>query len=762
MGKDMDIDATIGNDVTMKGGALAGLGRIDQYELLRELGGGGFGCVFLAKDTVAGIEVAVKGLPPEVKHNKEELENIRENFALVSRLHHPNIAAALVLHPAKEVSYANRDVMEKLRVFEGDTLMVMEYAPGSTLSSWRKQFPGKRVPAEIAIDIVRQVASALDYAHERKIVHRDIKPANVMIEQVGAGKYDVRVLDFGLAAEIRSSMGRVSREIRDMSGTRPYMAPEQWGGEKQGPATDQYALAVMFCELVSGEVPYQSAFESGDSVVMMANVIHQPIKLPEAVPDDFRKTLARALAKKPEKRFPSCMDFVDALGGRRFPWMPVVLTVLAVVICAVVGWCWYAWTKDEGLRMKNEALAAERARQADELQRKAEATRIAAEKAAVERKRVADEEAAEESRLAKIAERKAKDEEEKARKAKEEAERREAEKTRKSEEDAAAVVKREMMRREAEAAKLAEEQRRKTDELRKAADARKAEELKKAAAASTAAAKADMERQRQMARLRERGSEFVPNPPAVAAGTERSVALPNGGRMDFVWCPPGRFLMGSPETEDKRNVDEKPHLVTLTKGFWIGKTEVTRAQWKSVMGDAGFVFSSLWGGDGEFPIDTVSWRQCKEFCDKAGNGFRLPTEAEWEYACRAGTATPFDFGVSLNGSKANCSGGAEPYGILVSGPNSFGSKRVASYQRNPWGIYDMHGNLFEWCADYYAEYPDGDTTDPKGPERGDVRVVRGGCWNYAPKMCRSAFRSRKDPVSADTHTGFRVCCDRLP
>ena len=335
----MDIDSTIGNEVTMTGGNPAGLGRVDQYELVRELGGGGFGCVFLAKDTVAGIEVAVKGLPPEVKHNKEELENIRENFALVSRLHHPNIAAALVLHPAKEVSYASRDVMEKLRVFEGDTLMVMEYAPGSTLSSWRKQFPGRRVPADVAVNIVRQVASALDYAHERKIVHRDIKPANVMIEQVDAGRYDVRVLDFGLAAEIRSSMGRVSREIRDMSGTRPYMAPEQWGGEKQGPATDQYALAVMFCELVSGEVPYQSAFESGDSVVMMANVIHQPIKLPEAIPDVFRKTLVRALAKKPERRFPTCMEFVDALAGRRFPWwMAAVLIGLAAALCAVACW----------------------------------------------------------------------------------------------------------------------------------------------------------------------------------------------------------------------------------------------------------------------------------------------------------------------------------------------------------------------------------------------------------------------------------------
>ena len=751
----MDIDATIGNDVTMKGGALAGLGRIDQYELVRELGGGGFGCVFLAKDTVAGIEVAVKGLPPEVKHNKEELENIRENFALVSRLHHPNIAAALVLHPAKEVSYANRDVMEKLRVFEGDTLMVMEYAPGSTLSSWRKQFPGKRVPAEVAIDIVRQVASALDYAHERKIVHRDIKPANVMIEQVGAGKYDVRVLDFGLAAEIRSSMGRVSREIRDMSGTRPYMAPEQWGGEKQGPATDQYALAVMFCELVSGEVPYQSAFESGDSVVMMANVIHQPVKLPESVPDAFRNALIRALAKKPEKRFPTCMAFVDALGCRRFPWMPVVLIALLAALC--VAACWRFIGKDDSPRPEREVnpgkiVRAEQRRpslppeseppvaklssnvvskvvvekpvardDSDERERQLEDVRRAAEKAVADQLKKASEES--------------------ARKAAQDAQR--AEEVRRAQEAEAKRQAQEEARREQ--AKLADEKAKKEAQAREEA-------------------RIQVERKMRQDLLRRlaRGSEFLPKPPETAAGTERSVALPNGGRMNFVWCPPGRFLMGSPETEDRRNVDEKSHLVTLTKGFWIGKTEVTRKQWKAVMGDAGFAFSSLWGGDGELPIDTVSWRQCKEFCDKAGNGLRLPTEAEWEYACRAGTATPFSFGASLNGVMANCSGGAEPYGTLVSGPNSFGSKRVASYQRNPWGIYDMHGNLFEWCADYYAEYPEGDLVDPKGPETGSGRVIRGGCWNFAPKMCRSAFRNRKDAAAADTHTGFRVCCDRLP
>ena len=259
----MDGD-TIGNERTIPTHAGSALGRIDQYELLKELGGGGFGTVYLAKDTVSGIEVAVKGLPLFVRNNREEMENIRSNFALVSRLTHTNIAKALVLHPAKEVVYESEDVRKKLRVDSGDTLMVMDYAPGVTLSQWRRQFPDRKVPLEQALEITRQIASALDYAHELRVVHRDIKPTNMMIETAEDGSVKVRVLDFGLAAEIRSSMGRVSREIHDTSGTCPYMAPEQWLGAKQGPATDQYSLAAMFCELVTGDVPFASVFDTGD------------------------------------------------------------------------------------------------------------------------------------------------------------------------------------------------------------------------------------------------------------------------------------------------------------------------------------------------------------------------------------------------------------------------------------------------------------------------------------------------------------------
>jgi len=146
---DWDLETT---RKTVRGDGGKCLGRIDKYELTRELGGGGFGSVYLARDTVARIDRAVKGLPPEVKGNPEELENVRENFALVSRLHHPHIAAALDLHPAESVQYFDDGAREKLRVAKGETLLVMEYAPGVTLSQWRKQFPGRRVPLPQAVE----------------------------------------------------------------------------------------------------------------------------------------------------------------------------------------------------------------------------------------------------------------------------------------------------------------------------------------------------------------------------------------------------------------------------------------------------------------------------------------------------------------------------------------------------------------------------------------------------------------------------------
>ena len=398
------MDATTINDAaTMRGGLGSVLGRIDQYELVRELGGGGFGTVYLAKDTVAGIDVAVKGLPPMIKNNAEELERIRENFALVSRLHHPYIAAALHLQLARDVAYRDESVRQKLRVMPGDTLMVMEYAPGVTLSKWRKQFPGGIVPLDVAIQLAWQIAQALDYAHEQHIIHRDIKPSNIMVETKPDGEVVARLLDFGLAAAIRSSMGRVSQEVHDTSGTRPYMAPEQWAGRKQGPATDQYALAVLLCELLTGEVPFASAFETGDPIVMMTAVCNREVELPNDCPR--KAALRKALAKDSSGRFASCMEFVEAatkservtpqgwgtwvasrggntqinrkIDNRAGAW----IAVAAVVVIAVVGGIIWSvqWQRQVAYEREQERIAAER--RAEEARLRAEAEWKAKEEA---------------------------------------------------------------------------------------------------------------------------------------------------------------------------------------------------------------------------------------------------------------------------------------------------------------------------------------------------------------------------------------------
>ena len=304
-------------------------GRIDQYELIRKLGGGGFGVVYLARDTVSGIDVALKTLHPLLKSNPEEMEALRAKFALVARLSHPNIASALVLHPCRDIAITDDGVRNEMRLSPGDFIMVMRYAPGVTLSKWRRQFPDGVVPLDQALEVACQVASALDYAHGERIVHRDIKPANIMVETLGGGeshtepqrhregveRIRVRILDFGLAAEIRSSMSRVSTETGDTSGTRPYMAPEQWLGRKQDGRTDQYALACVLYELLSGAPPFAGAFETGDPVIMMATVKGEAPEEVEGVPAHVNAALLKALAKNPKERFASCAEFVESCFG---------------------------------------------------------------------------------------------------------------------------------------------------------------------------------------------------------------------------------------------------------------------------------------------------------------------------------------------------------------------------------------------------------------------------------------------------------------
>ncbi len=228
------------------------------------------------------------------------------------------------------------------------------------------------------------------------------------------------------------------------------------------------------------------------------------------------------------------------------------------------------------------------------------------------------------------------------------------------------------------------------------------------------------------------------------AGEEKRFTLPGGAEMEMVWCPPGEFVMGSPEGEEGRWPSETQHRVTLTQGFWMAKYPVTQAQWKSVMGNNP---AHVQGDD--LPVESVSWEDCVGFCGKAGHGLRLPTEAEWEYACRAGRTGAFAG-----------TGRLEEMGWY--GENSGGmTHSVGKKQPNAWGLYDMHGNVEEWCADcayWMDDYPSGAATDPSGPASGLSRMLRGGSWCAIPDHCRSAARTSSSPDIRFVSVGFRPCC----
>ena len=244
-------------------------------------------------------------------------------------------------------------------------------------------------------------------------------------------------------------------------------------------------------------------------------------------------------------------------------------------------------------------------------------------------------------------------------------------------------------------------------------------------------------------------------------GDSLKLDLGDGIRMTLVYCAPGDFAMGSPQFEAGRNLDERLHRVCISHGFWLGETPVTRAQWRAVMGWASEVNlpgKQIGFSDDDCPMTSVSWRDACAFAERlgclVGSNMALPSEAQWEYACRANTVSPYSFGAVLNGDKANCNG-QFPYGTMVKGDYCARTTKVRSYPPNGWGLYDMHGNVGEWCMDWYGAYENA-SNDPEGPEHGREKVVRGGDWFRNAKDCRSATRAKYRPNMRLATLGFRV------
>ena len=763
-----------GKDISTK--CPSSLGKIDQYQLVRKLGGGGFGVVYLAKDSVSGVDVALKTLHPLLKANPEEMEALRTKFALVSRLSHPNIATALVLHPCRDIAITDDESRRELRLSPGDSVMVMRYAPGVTLSKWRHQFKDDVVPLDLALEVARQIAAALDYAHSEKIVHRDIKPANVMVEtlpmeasqpsQVESQESEsrkssgsssqaepslvtsnirVRILDFGLAAEIRSSMSRVSTEISDTSGTRPYMAPEQWLGKKQDGQTDQYALACVLYELLSGAPPFAGVFATGDLAIMERAITTRPPDELEGVPTSVNAALQKALAKDPKERFGSCGEFVQQCvtpsgsrtdaqrnvdGGvipdakprhRVWPW----LLAGAIAIALGVGAWRMGVSDDTTIEPITPAPPVEVVENAESQEKPVTSSwDVAVNKS--------DPSSSEEPKPTPSPS--------------------------PATNAIAASVKKPLLLPPPVG-----------DPVPPATNAIAAS-VKKPIPPPPPVGGPVSPAPPPKGNKNVKPQEKPVNQPLTLKNAlgefagERRVVPIGSQEIALRWCPAttsegwkgisdGKncFMMGSPTNEEGRNSNEVQHSVVLTKGFWMGETEVTQGLWKEIMGSNPSQFNF---GD-DYPVETVSWFQCLEFVKKLNSNhpqdelkWALPTEAQWEYACRAGTTGAY--GVA---------GNPESIGWHKSNSGKQ-THQVAQMGTNTWGLCDMHGNVREWCADVYGTYPSGSVTNPgTGPDKASTnsdRVFRGGSWCDDISRCRSASRGCGLVGYSLNSLGFRV------
>jgi len=267
------------------------------------------------------------------------------------------------------------------------------------------------------------------------------------------------------------------------------------------------------------------------------------------------------------------------------------------------------------------------------------------------------------------------------------------------------------------------------------------------------------------------------------------IQLPGDATMVFAWCPPGTFQMGSNHQEAKSS--EKPvHRVTLTKGFLMGVHPVTRGQFRRFVAATNYRTDAETGGGGhkwdgkqwaldtsvswkapgfaqtdDHPVTVVSWNDARTFAlwlqKVIERPVGLPSEAKWEYACRAGTTTEFHFGDVITADLANYDGN-HTWNKSPKGKHRQGTTEVGSFPPNPWGLCDMHGNVWEWCHDWYGPYSAGDQVDPiqLTKQFDEYRVLRGGCWDDYPVTCRSAFRNAISPAYRVNYYGFR-CVFRL-
>lgn len=621
------------------------LGRIDQYDIVRKLGAGGFGVVYLVRDTISNVEYAIKTIHPLLKSNPEEIENLRQQFILVSNLTHSNIASAMLLHSINQVVYADEEIRKDLRLSTGDLVMLMKYAPGVTCSKWRKQFSKGKVPTNLAINICRQVAHALDYAHFESVIHRDIKPSNIMVETKENGSIVARVLDFGLAAEIRSSMSRVSTNQFDTSGTRPYMAPEQWQGRRQGPATDQYALACMFYELVSGAVPFAGAFQTGDAFIMLNSVKTEEPEYLDELTENQNQALKIALSKNPKDRFSDCSSFIDSLDENNQDGFGPSIGYVPFDNLVVCQYCNFGndsnsiFCKNCGSRLERENICKNCGTPLYKNQKFC---------------------------------------------------------------------------------------------------------INCGAQNNSHFAKSEFKSFMPIDLQEFNFLDEELTAPSIIVEEENSAL-----NEDITY---GSFLLDNESSEKREIIDSLDdnivingvEFIKLDAGFFVGKYQITQEQWCSIMGDN----PSFFQGNPSLPVENVTWYDCQKFISLFNEtseakeyklNFTLPTFEQWVYASRANSKRKF--GLLSNGAP----GRLDQMGWYNKNSNQM-THPVGEKEPNAWGLYDMHGNVWEWTLS----------------EEHNKYIYCGGSYFSYHLFCASDYHLSNDPGAKFNFVGLRLAANPQP
>ncbi len=695
----------IGGTLAQTSGQMGMPTEFGRYRVRKQLGGGGMGAVYLVENTELKREEALK-----VPHfGVGDDSAMRERFLREARA-------------AAQLDHANLCPVYDVGTINGICFLTMRYLKGKLLSD----YTGKLQPPRKAVEITAKLAQALESAHAKGVIHRDLKPNNVMM-CAGVGPV---VMDFGLAKQTKSEEQNLTQAGTTL-GTPSYMPPEQVKGEldRMGPASDVYSLGVILFEMLTGRLPFKAPTAAEVYGLILHTNAPAPSWLRPGLDPALDAICAKAMAKTPEGRYSSMKAFAAALidflkttpaGEGAGNLTPMVAAPADIFQAATVA------PNQAARRHGPRGKTTQRGSKAPSSIRKPASTHRANPQISV-----SGAEKKEGRSLAGVL-------------------------------GLLALI------------------------------------LLMLGGAGGVGYLVYTVSQRQAAPSV--NGEAAATPVTEEKGKDE---ITNTIGMKLKRIKAGKFLMGSPNNEEGREDVEGPrHEVEITKAFYMGVYPVTRGQFAAFVkaadyqtegetdGEGGYGLNTVtakweqkpeytWRQTGftqtdDHPVVEVSWNDATAFCawlsKKEGKAYELPTEAEWEYACRAGTKTRFwcgDEDASLKGNvniadasfKEKMDSEATRNLTCVRWDDGYAfTSPIGSFKANPWGLYDMHGNVWQWCADYYDAnyYDNSDTKDPLNSSKSYARVMRGGAWYNPARGCRAAARLSYTPGYRDDNLGFRV------